>query len=64
MIGYKISSLPAMLYNMPKTSLVKNFKHELKNDMVANMATLFAKGVFWRSNFLSNLKPSSKKLGL
>ena len=31
--------------------------------MVANIATLFASGVPWRSRFLGNPKPSYKKLG-
>jgi hypothetical protein len=46
------------------TSLIENFNHGWKNDMVANMATFFARGVLWNSKFLSNLKPSGKKLGL
>ena len=35
-----------------------------ENDMVANMATIFAEGVIWKSSFLGNLEPSNKKLDL
>lgn len=35
-----------------------------ENDIVANMATLFDRGVLERSSFLGNLKPLDKKLGL
>jgi hypothetical protein len=35
-----------------------------KNDMVANIATLFAMGVFQSSSFLGNLKPLDKKRDL
>jgi hypothetical protein len=35
-----------------------------KNDMITNLATLFARGVLWRSSLLANLKPSDKKLDL
>lgn len=38
-----------------------------KNDMATNMATFLffcARGVLWRSNFLGNLEPLNKKLGL
>ena len=31
---------------------------------LVNMAKLLAKGVYWWSSFLGNLKPSDKKLGL
>ena len=34
MIGYEISSSLAGVYTIAKTSLVENFKHELKNDMI------------------------------
>jgi hypothetical protein len=35
-----------------------------KMTWLANMAMLFAGGVFQRSSFLGHLKPSDKKLGL
>ena len=35
-----------------------------KNDMDANVATLFRRGVLRRSNFLGDLKASDKKLDL
>jgi hypothetical protein len=41
-----------------------NFMFGLKNDMVANMATRFARGVLRMSSFLGNLKPSDEKLNL
>jgi hypothetical protein len=34
------------------------------NDMTANMVTLLVGGVYQRSSFLGNLKPSNKRLGL
>ena len=46
MIGYEISSSLAGVYTIAKTSLVENFKHELKNDMIANMTTFFLLGKF------------------
>jgi hypothetical protein len=49
---------------MVKTFLVENFNHGWKNDMVVNMATLFPKGVFWRSSFLDNLRTSYVELAL
>ena len=52
---------PAKVYTTPKTFLVENFKHECKNDMVINVATFFAGGVFWKTNFLDNLKSFDKK---
>ena len=54
----------AGMYTATKTSLVENFKHEWKNDMDANMANLFFRGVLWRSSFLGNLKPLDNKLDL
>ena len=64
MIGYEMDFSPTKVYTMAKTSLVKNFKDGWKNDMDANMATRFARGVLWKSRFLGNLKPLNKKLGL
>ena len=43
---------------------MENFVHEWKNDMLANMATLFWRGVLWGSGFLGNLKALDKKLDL
>jgi hypothetical protein len=43
---------------------VENFAHGWKNDMAANVATLFWRGVLQKSSFLGNLKASDKKLGL
>jgi hypothetical protein len=43
---------------------VENFNHGWKNDMVVNMATLFAKGVLWRSSLLDSLKTSYVELAL
>ena len=58
MIGYKMGTLVAGVY-----TLVENFKHEWKNDMLANMTTFY-----WGSSpevkFLGNLKMSDKKLSL
>ena len=61
MIGYEMGSSPARVSTMAKTSLVENFKHERKDNMDINMATLFAREVLQRSCFLDNLKPSDKK---
>ena len=55
MVGYKIGSSPAMVYTTAKVSLVENFKHECKNGIVANMATLFAREVLRRSSSFGNL---------
>jgi hypothetical protein len=52
------------VYTMAKTSPVENFKHGMKADMPTNMATLFARGVLWRSHFFGNFKLYEKKLGL
>lgn len=35
---------------------------DCKNDMDVNIVTLLARGILWRSIFLSNLKPSCNKL--
>jgi hypothetical protein len=42
-----------MVYTTGKTSPVENFKHGRKNDMDANMATLFAKGTLGQENLTS-----------
>ena len=55
MVGYKMGSSLARVYITVKTSQVENFKHGRKNDMVANMATLFVRGVLKRSSSLDNL---------
>ena len=52
------------IYTTVKNPLVKNFVHGWKNDMAANVATLFWRGVLWKLSFLGNLKASYKKLGL
>ena len=52
------------LYTIAKTSPVVNFMHELTNDMVANMTTIFAKVVFRRSSFVGKPQTLNKKLGL
>ena len=54
----------ARVYIAEKTILMENFKCGFENDMDVNMATLFARGILWRWSFLSNLKPSYKKLDL
>ena len=64
LIGYKMGSSLAKVYTLTKISMVENFKHGWKIDMVVNMPTLFAKEVLWKSSFLGNLKPSNKNLGL
>lgn len=64
MIGYKMDSSLAEVYTTVKSSLVETFKRRWKYDMAINMATLFAKGVLWRSSVLDNLKPSDEKLDL
>jgi hypothetical protein len=63
MIGYRMSQV-ARVHTMAKTSTMENFKHGCKNDIAPNMATLYARGVLWRSSCLGNLKPLDKKLGL
>ena len=45
MIGYEMGSSLARVYTMAKTSPMKNFKLEWKNDTAANMATFFARGI-------------------
>lgn len=53
------------VYTTFKTSLVANFKDGCENDMlVANISTLFARGVLKWSSLLSNLKPLDTKLNL
>ena len=42
-IDYKMVTSLAGVYTTTKTSLVENSKHGWKSDMVANMATLFAR---------------------
>ena len=65
MSGYEMGSSLVGVYTMAKTSPVENFNHEWKNNnMIANMATFLARVVLCRSSFLSNLKPSYKKLDL
>ena len=59
MIGYKMGPSLAIVYTMSKIFMVKNFKHEWKNDIDANMAMNFARGVFQRSSLLGNLKPQT-----
>jgi hypothetical protein len=44
-------------YTTSNTFPMENFNHGWKNDMVANMATIFARGALQRSSFLGNLKP-------
>jgi hypothetical protein len=51
------------VYTKVKSPPVENFAHGWKNDMAANVATLFWRGVLRRSSFLGNLKASDKKLG-
>ena len=64
MIGYEMGSSPAVVYTTPKTSMVEDFKHEWKNDMVVcqHGNFFFARGVLWRSSLLGNLKPWEDKL--
>ena len=51
------------VYTTAKTCPVENFKHRRKNDIVTNIATfVLLGGVFQKSSFLGNLKPSDKKL--
>ena len=64
MIGYKMGSSRVGVHTIAKTFPVEIFNHGWKNDMVANMATLSAKGVSWRSSILGNLKTSYVELGL
>jgi len=64
MIGYQMGSSPVGVYTLAKTSSMKNSKHERNNDMDVNMATVFVRGVLWRSSFLVNLKPLNLKLDL
>ena len=63
LIGCKMSSSPIGVYTTAKTCPVENFKHRWKNDIVTNIATfVLLGGVFQKSSFLGNLKPSDKKL--
>ena len=64
MIGNDMGLSVAGVYTTTKTFTMENFKHGWKNDMAANMATPFARGVLWRSSFLGRLKPLNKKLDL
>ena len=64
MIVYEMGSSLVKVYTMAKTFLVENVSMNDKIDMVTNLATLFARGVHWRSSVLGNLKPPDKKLGL
>jgi hypothetical protein len=64
MIGQEWDSCLMEVYAMVKSPLVENFAHGWKNDMVANVLTIFWNGVLWRSFFLGNLKALDKKLGL
>jgi len=51
------------VYIANKNSLVENFKHGRKPDIVANMATFLARTFLWRSSFVGNPEPLDKKLG-
>ena len=64
MIGYKMGYSPAGACTTTQTPPVEHFKHEWKiNDLVANMTTLFVRGVVLRrSSFSSNFEPSEKNL--
>ena len=64
MIDYEMCSSSAGVYIMAKTSSMKKFKHEWKNNMTVNTTTLFATRILWRSSSLNNRKPSDKKLSL
>jgi hypothetical protein len=64
MNGWEWGSCPVEVYTKVKSSLVENFAHGWKNDMAANVATLFWRGLLRRSIFLGNLKASDKKVGL
>jgi hypothetical protein len=64
MIDYKDGFFIGQVYTTTNTSPVENFKNGWKYDMVANMATLFVRGVLQRSSLLGNIKPLDKKLGL
>lgn len=52
MISYEIGFTVIGIYNIAKTFLVENFKHRWETNMVANMATNFVRGIFWRFSFL------------
>lgn len=45
-IGCKMGTCPAGVYTMAKSSLVENFKCGWKNDIAANIAAFFVRGVF------------------
>ena len=64
MIGYKIGFFNG--HDLHYNQNISNGEHQawMKNDMVANIATLLARGVLRRSGFLGNLKSSDNKLGL
>jgi hypothetical protein len=64
MISYEMGNPSTGIYTMAKTSSAGTFKHQWKNDMVANMATIYVGRILLRSSFLDNLKPLDKKLGL
>ena len=62
MVGHEMRSSLTWVYTIDKTSLLENFKYGWKHEMVANMATLFVRGILWKSHFLGNLKLLEKKL--
>ena len=64
MTSYKMFVPKDEAYTTAMTSPVENFKHGWKYDMGVNLATLFTKGILWRSSFLGNFKPLDKKLSL
>jgi hypothetical protein len=67
MIGSEMGSSSVGIYIIVvKISMVENFKHGCKNDMVDQHGNTFFRGLggLWRSSFLGNFNPSDKILGL
>ena len=64
MIGHKMGCSQVGVHTSDKALPMENFKHGWENDMDANMVTFFDSRVLHRSSFLSNFKPSYKKLDL
>ena len=63
-IGYEIGSSLAGVYTTSKTFSREPQAWTKNNNMIGNMAMLFAWGTFRWSSFLDNLKPLDKKLGI
>ena len=68
MIGYEMGSSPVVVYTTPKTSLVEDFKHEWKNDMVVCqhgnfflLEEFYGGQVYWATSNLERINLTSKE---